>query len=160
MSLEYIIAAGKYQIAGHPTKLKCVGLGSCVAIALYDWTHKMGGLSHAMLPFFSDGIDKKNPGKYVDTAIYLMVDEMLEQGIRKGNIKARLIGGAQMFSYISSANLDIGSQNINSARETLEKEKIKIIEEELGGTKGRTLTFDISTGAIEVLTSGKKIKIM
>lgn len=60
--------------------LKSYGLGSCLAIALYDPETGIGGLAHAMLPDgdTADHSDRK-PGKYADTAIRALLRRMVEQ---------------------------------------------------------------------------------
>ena len=160
MNEEIIVEVGKYHVAGNPAKLICIGLGSCIAVALYDPKRNVGGLAHAMLPNYIDGVDKRNPGKYVDTSIYLMVDEIIEMGSKKGSLKAKLVGGAQMFSFIFTNFLDIGSKNIEIAKETLKQEGIPLIGKNVGGSRGRTISFDIKTGKIEIRVSGNKKKIL
>lgn len=160
MTKELVVGVGSYFVAKNPTKLICIGLGSCLAIALHSSTRHVGALSHAMLPKYMEGKDKKIPEKYVDTSIYLMADDMQDIGIKKREIKAKLVGGAQMFSFISPHTLDIGRRNIETAKETLKQEGIPIIAENVGGNKGKTIFFDIKTGAIEVRISGEKTKII
>lgn len=155
---EIIVEVSSYHIAGNPTKLMCLGLGSCLGIALYEPKARLGGLAHAMLPKFKEGRNKTNLAKYVDTSIYLMVDDIIERGGKKNNLSAKLVGGSRMFLTMCEDTLDIGKRNINSAHETLKKEKIKIRAEEVGGTCGRTISFDLTTGKIQIRTSGKEIK--
>nr|MBO2470888.1 chemotaxis protein CheD [Bacillota bacterium] len=38
------------QVAKAPDRLVTVGLGSCVAVCIYDPTAKVAGLAHVMLP--------------------------------------------------------------------------------------------------------------
>jgi chemotaxis protein CheD len=135
MTKEIIVGVSSYYVGRNPTNLICIGLGSCVAIALHDAQNHMGALAHAMLPSYHEGRDKSNPGKYVDTSIYLMVDELLELGA-----------------------LDVGRRNIECAKKTLKDEGIPIVSEDVGGKKGRTMCFDLKTGSIEVKTSGEKNK--
>ncbi len=158
MTKEIIVGVSSYYVGRNPSKLICIGLGSCVAIALHDVQNHVGGLAHAMLPLYHEGRDKSNPGKYVDTSVYLMVDELQELGTKKRMIKAKIVGGAQMFSFISPDALDVGSRNIECAKKTLKDEGIPIIAEDVGGKKGRTMNFDLKTGIIEVKTSGEKNK--
>jgi len=54
-----------------------------VGIALYDRTTKIVGLAHAMLPDSSQVKNKTNAAKFVDTAIELLVKEMLSLGASK-----------------------------------------------------------------------------
>ena len=160
MAEEIIIAAGKFHITNEKIHLKCIGLGSCVALAIYDSLMQFGGLAHAMLPRYLDGIDKSNPGKYVDTSIYLMVDELIEKGARKRGLRAKIVGGAQMFTFLSPDTLDIGRQNIETAKQVLKNERIPIVKMDLGGNKGRTVVFNPSTGTLTVQMSGKKPLMM
>jgi chemotaxis protein CheD len=156
MTKEIIVEISNYYIAGNPTKLICLGLGSCLGIALYEPQAKIGGLAHAMLPRFQEGRNKSNLAKYVDTSIVLMVHEITERGGKKNNIRAKLAGGARMFSAVADVSmLDIGNRNIKAARDTLKKESIRIVAESLGGTCGRTIHFDLKTGKIEVRSTGK-----
>lgn len=139
-------------MVSNPARLHCVGLGSCAAIILHDRIHRLGGLAHAMLPRYEEGHDKARPGKYVDTAIYLMVEELLEMGAARQGIVAKVVGGAQMFSTVASDFLDIGARNIASSRQILKKEGIRIIAEDVGGKQGRSLVFDVRTGGVLVTT--------
>jgi chemotaxis protein CheD len=158
MTKEIIVGVSSYFVGKNPSKLICIGLGSCVAIALHDGQNHLGALAHAMLPSYHEGRDRTNPGKYVDTSVYLMVDELTELGAKKRFIKAKLVGGAQMFSFLSPDALDVGRRNIESAKLTLKNEGIPIISEDVGGKKGRTMYFDLKTGKVEIRTSGEKTK--
>ena len=158
MVKEFIVVVGTYIVAKNPTILTCIGLGSCLAVALHDKDQHIGVLTHSMLPRYKEGKDKLNPGKYVDTSIYLMVDELLQMGSKKRALKAKIIGGAQMFNFQSSDILDIGKRNIEAAKVTLKAEGIPIVAKETGGNKGRTITFDIKTGKIEIRINNKPNK--
>lgn len=158
MSTDIIVGVSSYYTGKNPSKLVCIGLGSCVAIALHEAQNHIGALAHAMLPSYHEGRDKSNPSKYVDTSVYLMVDELMELGAKKHFIKAKLVGGAQMFTFISPDALDVGRRNIESAKLTLKNEGIPVVSEDVGGKKGRTMYFDLKTGKIEIRTSGEKTK--
>jgi chemotaxis protein CheD len=160
MTKEIIIGVSSYLVCKNPTILTCIGLGSCLAIVLHDPKLHLGALGHAMLPNYEEGIDKTNPAKYVDTSVPLMVDELIRRGSLKKNIRAKLIGGAQMFSFISPNTFDVGKRNIESAKYALKNEGIPIIAKDVGGKRGRTISFDIRTGLVQVRKSGeKKIEI-
>ncbi len=150
MSDEAIVGVGEYKVIHNPGRLMCIGLGSCVGIALWDKEAHLGGLAHAMLPAYSEGRDKTNASKYADTAIYLMIDDLIEMGARKGALKAKMAGGAQMFSFISNDTLNIGKRNAESAHNTLKKEHIQVLSEDTGGTKGRTVIFDPKDGSYRI----------
>jgi chemotaxis protein CheD len=141
---------GEYRIAKESIRLSCIGLGSCVAIAISDAKHTVGALAHTMLPVYDEGLDKGSPGKYTDMAIYLIVDELLAMDMSRYDLKAKIMGGAQMFQGMSPEPLDIGARNIESAIQTLRKERIPLVARHVGGSKGRSIWFDVRTGAISV----------
>ena len=157
---EVIVGVSSYYVARNPSTLSCLGLGSCLAIALHDPVRHIGGLSHAMLPNYNEGKDKKNPSKYVDTSIYIMVDEIVSLGGKRSSLKAKIVGGAQMFTFISPDTMDIGKRNIQVAKETFKKERIPLIAKEIGGRRGRTIHFDLKTGKIEVKVQGLEPKVI
>jgi chemotaxis protein CheD len=145
-----IVGVGEYRTINGPGKLACIGLGSCVAIAIYDIQSKIGGLAHAMLPRYAEGRDKVNAEKYADSAIMLMVDDLIEMGAVKSRLRAKIAGGAHMFSFLSSGTLNIGERNCKAAKETLKGEKIRLVGEHLGGTRGRTVIFNTADGSYRI----------
>jgi chemotaxis protein CheD len=147
---DLIVGVGEYKIVSSPLELMCIGLGSCVGIAIWDSGTEIGGVAHAMLPAYDEGKDKVNASKYADSATFLMVDEMVDQGASRSNLKAKLAGGAQMFSFSSNDTLNIGQRNAESAKSALRKEKIPLLAEEIGGNKGRTIFFTPKDGAIRI----------
>lgn len=145
-----MVEVGRYKIAPNPARLKCIGIGSCLSIILYDPAEKLGGMAHTMLPLYEEGRDKRNPIKYVDTAIYIMLDELLRSGVDKKKIIAKIAGGAQMFSYLGPGIMNVGERNIQVAKETLRKERIRLKAEDTGGESGRTVILDTVTGDVVI----------
>ena len=60
-----------------------------------------------------------------------------------------------MFSFISSDTLNIGLRNSQVARETLKKENIPLLAEDVGGTKGRTIVFSSADGSMRIQKAGE-----
>ncbi|MFH1440670.1 MAG: chemotaxis protein CheD [Candidatus Omnitrophota bacterium] len=147
------VGMAEYKVASNPAVLASIGLGSCIGIVLYDAFEKSGGLAHIMLPRSSDAKDKSNPAKFADTAIELMLGEIESKGSLRRNIKAKVFGGANMFPSVQSTTLmNVGERNAKVVKEELEKRKIKIVAEELGGNSGRTIYFDTKDGSVIVRT--------
>ena len=150
----------EFKVARNPERLMTLGLGSCVGVVLYDAFNKIGGLAHIMLPRQSEAKDKSNPAKFADAAIELMLTEMEKAGSFKNNIKAKIFGGANMFSNLqNSAFLNVGERNAHAVKEELEKRKIKLIAEELGGSSGRTITLDTADGSVRVRTARREERV-
>ena len=50
LSRTTTVGIGEMAVAQPPRQLKAAGLGSCVALALYDRATQVAGLAHIMLP--------------------------------------------------------------------------------------------------------------
>lgn len=146
------LGIGELAIGHNPHVLGCVGLGSCLAIALYHPPRRLGGLAHAMLPrreeFAKTGA-ANNPAKFVDSAIDALVAALQDLGCPRTQLQAKVVGGAQMFPVLAQ-RMDIGRRNIEAARERLRALGIPIAAEDTGGSRGRTMYFDLTTGTVEV----------
>ncbi len=158
------VGRAEFKIARNPAVIETIGLGSCVGIILYDRIQKIGGLAHVMLPYQKEGLRKSENevAKFADSAIEIMINQMLRYGANEKNFEAMLFGGADMFSEIKKKKLmAIGERNVIAARDELERRKIKIVAEETGGMKGRTLRFHLEDTSVEVLyaTGEKKVYV-
>lgn len=126
-------------------------LGSCVGVILHDGKKNIGGLAHIMLPESSPR--DSTAGKFVDTAIPSLLNQILEKGGRKQHIRAYLAGGANMFKTSTDKKITtVGEKNIEASKRVLEKLQIPIACEETGGELGRTVVFDNHNGHMQVTT--------
>ncbi|MBI4743699.1 MAG: chemotaxis protein CheD [Actinobacteria bacterium] len=135
-----------------PDVLLCVALGSCVAIILYDFESMIGGLAHIMLPYGNEMEINHKPGKFADTAVEFMLEEMLKKGAKKEYIKAKIVGGAHMFSENSKSfnkiNSSIGAKNIYAVKQILSRKHIPIEKEDTGKNYARSLEFFLDSGKV------------
>ncbi len=61
-----------------------------------------------------------------------------------------------MFDIAGSGNLgNIGQRNIESVLFTLQREKIRVLKQDVGGSIARTLSFDVATGMACVRVYGR-----
>ena len=147
------------NIGKDPDILTTLGLGSCVGIALYDATAKIGGLAHIMLPDSTQIKNNSNVAKFADTAIEALINKLVEQGARKSRLVAKIAGGAHMFEF---KNMDemmrIGTRNVNAVIQLLKSNNIPILSQDTGSNYGRTVELYTSTGIFRVKTIGHGIK--
>lgn len=151
-----IISVGVAQIrcSSSPTVLRTI-LGSCVGICIYDRVKKIGGMAHVLLPNSQKG--QINPEKYADTAIPLLVRELLKEGAKKENLSAKITGGASMFKFGSNIALgQIGDRNVEQTKMELQKLGIPIVVEDVGGSLGRVIDFYLADGRIKVKAGGQE----
>ncbi|MHC1600018.1 MAG: chemotaxis protein CheD [Candidatus Methanospirareceae archaeon] len=146
---RYYAGIGEMKVAHNPSLLIIMGLGSCIGLALHDRYVKVGGIAHIMLPE-SKGVTVKGCCKYADTAVPLLLKEMLRHKAKKERIVAKIAGGASMFSAMDT--LRIGTRNAEVVKEALKNEGIRLVAEDTGGTCGRTITLDTCTGDLRVKT--------
>ncbi|AEF94622.1 CheD [Desulfotomaculum nigrificans CO-1-SRB] len=160
-SEEIQVGIADYKVTISPQRLITLGLGSCVGVALYDPVVKVGGLLHIMLPDSTQFSNVTKPAKFADTGIPLMIDEMQRRGGKLSRLTAKLAGGAQMFSGLDKKFvLNIGERNSEMVKQILNKLGIRILAEELGGNRGRTMIFDTATGQVTIRTIGAPLKVM
>ena len=152
----------EYKAAKAPATLITLGLGSCVGVVLYDSFTKVGGLAHIMLPDSNLSSKKDyNPGKFADTAIDALMQEMSKLGASERHIISKIAGGAQMFQIKSENNImQIGKRNVEAVRTKLSKVNIKIVAEDVEGNYGRTIEFFCESGELTVKTIGHGIRIL
>lgn len=158
MSAVITVGMADYKIAKAPDILLTIGLGSCIGICVYDPALKLGGMAHIMLPTAGDSMGG-NPAKYADTGLELLLKEILRMGASKLRLKAKIAGGAQMFAFPGAPVMKIGDRNAEAVEQGLKKHSIPLLSAEVGGTFGRTIYFDVSTGALRIRTihHGEKV---
>jgi chemotaxis protein CheD len=148
---EIRVKVADLAVADGAALLVTVGLGSCVAIALHDAQAKVGGLAHVLLPSTGMSQDRENKAKFPSTAVPLLCERMLALGARAGRIRAKIVGGASMFtSLLSATGLQIGERNVAATRAALERAGIPIVAQEVGGDFGRSVYFHVHDGRLVV----------
>lgn len=140
-----------FAVANGDTLLVTVGLGSCVAIALHDAQAQVGGLAHVLLPSTGLSQDRTNRAKFPSSAVPLLCERMQTLGARAGRIRAKIVGGASMFtSLLSASGLQIGERNVVATRVALEQAGIPIVAQDVGGDYGRSVYFHVQNGRLVV----------
>lgn len=148
---EVRVKVADFAVANGDTMLVTVGLGSCVAIVLHDAQAQVGGLAHVLLPSTGMSQDRNNRAKFPSSAVPLLCERMQALGARSGRIRARIVGGASMFtSLLSATGLQIGERNVIATRVALEHAGIPIIAQEVGGDYGRSVYFTVQDGKLVV----------
>ncbi|MEA5010141.1 MAG: chemotaxis protein CheD [Angelakisella sp.] len=156
MSNTVTVGIADLNAVKSPNVLVTYALGSCVGICLYDATSQVAGLSHIMLPSSSLITSSSQPKKFADTAILLLIKQMESMGARKNNLKAKIAGGAQMFSSVSNSSIaNIGQRNVQAVKDVLSELKIPIIAEDTGENYGRTLYFDSGNGSMRIKSANR-----
>ena len=145
------ISIAEYKVINTTCILETQSLGSCVGVALFDPVRKIAGLAHVMLPDSKNAQTIDKPGKYANTAISGMLEEMTNLGAIRNRIVAKIIGGACMFTGATmSSFMNIGARNLESIKNILTELKIPIINDDTGLNYGRTIEFNTENGKVLV----------
>lgn len=144
---EYRVKTSEVLVENSHSILHTSSVGSCIVIVLYDEAKGVGGIAHSMLSDRRDD-DCSTGGRYVDCGVSILIEEIEKKGGKLNNLKAKLIGGASMFTIFNKNK--IGDDNINKAKEELQKHNIEIIAEDIGGQHGRTVKFDLGDFSVTV----------
>jgi chemotaxis protein CheD len=143
------VRIGEVRVAGGSSVLFTIGLGSCVAVALFDEAARLGGLAHAMLPRPQRGHCRAPHGRFASTAIPALIDLMLGEGAVRERLRARLVGGASMFrDLLEGDGLRLGQRNVEAAREAFEAAGIAVEGEDVFGTYGRSVFLRTTDGKL------------
>jgi chemotaxis protein CheD len=145
------VLMGRWAVVSAPSSIRTL-LGSCVGVVLYDRQARLGGLAHIVLPDSRGSTDQ--PGKYADTAIPALIEEMERVAGRKLRVRltAKLFGGASMFQ--GGATIDIGRSNQEAAERILAALGVSVLAKDVGGESGRRLTLSTETGIVAVKIPG------
>jgi len=132
------------------------GLGSCVALVLFDPRSGAGGLAHVLLPGprpAADGL-RDLPAKYADEALVVLAEGLEAAGGDRRRACAGLVGGARLFASESPLETGVGARNIQGALTALQRAGVPIRWRDSGGGCGRTLRFELPAGRLHVRTLG------
>ena len=155
------VKVADYAVRRGDKVIATIGLGSCVAIALYDRDTKAGGLAHILLPNQALSRETSNPAKFPETIVPLMLEEMRAlAGGASGRVSAKIVGGASMFAQLAGGNgVNVGERNVAATRETLAAHDIPLVAEDTGLDYGRSVYFHLDDGRVEVrsLKAGDRV---
>jgi chemotaxis protein CheD len=148
-----------------PEGLSIRGLGSCVAVFIYDKRQlRVAGMAHVLLPEPillprpAERSPLTSPGNYAPTAVAALIDGLMQRGLARRDMAAKLAGGAHMFSFSKPDHESLGERNIRAVLEALDRERISVIGMEVGGSSGRSVLARISTGGMQITSLRREPK--
>jgi len=145
------ISAGRFKLGKEQSDIYQACLGTCLGVALYDKSTKIGGMIHILLPEPHPISKVEFPEKYASTGVPMLISELKKMGARAENLKASIAGGALVGPVsLMDINLDIGGRSAEITASILEASGIKIIKSETGGFFTCTLELDMTTGRTSI----------
>lgn len=155
MKIKKYVPIGQAIFGESPANLIFLGIGSCVAVCLYDEVKKKGCGLHILLPH---GNDIEKSYFFANTGIKKALEELLNLGIKRDRIWAKIAGGACVFDRFDEKS--VGLRNIVAVKEWLNYYNIPLIAEDVGGRYGRNINFDLLNGNMEIKTLKKGIIVL
>ena len=158
---ELIVKVAECAAECDAAVLVTLGLGSCVAIMLHDADRGAGGMAHVLLPSTSLARDITNRAKFPETAVPLLVERLAALGADPRRLRAKLVGGASMFSQlVTPGTIQMGERNLLAARASLRAAGIPIVREAVGGERGRSVRFHVQDGRVEIRSVGADMQVI
>jgi chemotaxis protein CheD len=140
---RHYLIPGKIFAAAQPFAISTI-LGSSVALCLWDSAHRIGGANHFMLP---DGPeDGENATRYANVANPALLRRMLDLGAELKTLEARIFGGSLPPVTFGNGGDRLGERNVQVATHFLSLNGIRLVQSEVGGTRGRKLVFHTDDG--------------
>ena len=139
------VYTGEVKAGRKNTILKSNAIGSCVVIAAYDSTKKVGALAHVMLPGAAPERETFQRTRYAADAIEEIINRMTHLGANKDDIEVCLVGGGNVLKREDDT---ICQDNIASVVELLDEKQVKIREKTVGGTVRKRVSLNVENGSI------------
>ncbi len=123
-------------------------LGSCLGLTAWDCRLKIGGLLHAMLPLARINPEKaaQNPAMFVETGVPALFQALITMGSRKADLVIKSAGCANPLE--SGGMFRVGERNLAVLGRLMDKNGLKPQAADVGGTRSRTMHFDVQTGRV------------
>ena len=139
--------------------LTTYALGSCIAVVLYDPVIQAAGMIHYMLPLSSTNPEKAKvkPAMFADTGVPLLFHSMYGLGSKKEDLVVKVAGGGHL--YDDHGLFEIGKRNYTVLRRMLWKTNVLVAAEDVGGSKSRTVSIEVSTGRCVVRSAAGETEL-
>ena len=139
--LQVYLHAGQLHAASAPTAISTV-LGSCVAVCLHDPIARVGGMNHFLLPLH---VERERSPRFGNVAVPQLIEAVIRAGASRGALVAKVFGGASVIGAMTKGRR-LGEENALLAVRLLEEARIPVLDQDVGGTRGRKLVFFCDEG--------------
>ena len=138
---------GQLHVTAEPTVVTTI-LGSCVAVCLFDPITGIGGINHYLLP---TGVKTAATGmRYGNVAIEYLLEKLANAGAQRGQLRAKLFGGACVLDAMRGKGNHLGAKNVDIAWRAMGDAGIPVLASDVGGARGRKLIFQTNDGSAQV----------
>ncbi len=142
---KHTLFPGQFVVSSAPVLITTV-LGSCVSVCLWDKQTHMAGINHYLLPGTEE--DTANPDRGL-SATRMLIRSVLNRKSSIENLEAKVFGGCNSI-YQGNDLFRIGVRNVEMAFTVLKEFDIRVTAQHVGGSYGRKIVFNTSTGKVRM----------
>lgn len=156
--MNLVVDIADVSVSKDPTQtLVTYSLGSCIGIAIWDPSARVGGMLHYMLPDSAISPEKATaaPAMFADTGIPKLFKSAYEIGAVKSRLIVKVAGGSQLMD--DSGTFNIGKRNYLALRKIFWKNGVMIAAEDVGGSASRTMRLNLGTGEVTIKSRAEEV---
>jgi chemotaxis protein CheD len=140
---RHYLIPGKIFAAAQPFAISTI-LGSGVSLCLWDSARGIGGANHFMLP--EGPASGENATRYANVANPALLKRMFDLGADVKTLEAKIFGGSLPNVTFGNEKDHLGDLNVKTLTHFLKMNDIRLVQSEVGGTRGRKLIFQTDDG--------------
>ncbi len=142
-TMVHKINEGGFCVLSRSEHVIMTTLGSCISVCIFDPVAKVGGMNHFLLPE-EHNADRKDSFsmRYGNNAMETLLNEVLKRGGQKTRLVLKAFGAGNVLSI----NADIGAKNQIFLKQYITDEGMKLDTCDLGGDFPRRVAFFPATG--------------
>ena len=145
-----IIQAGYIAYSIEPSYL-CGVCGNGVLVTIHDPIKKTGGIAHCVYPKLK--LHQKPTNYHANIAVISLFKKLNQHKKLSNKIEAQLFGGGNL----NNIKKDRAVELVGDIKNILNKYKVKIISEDIGGNMGRKVILNTHSGEC-IIHKTKKIR--
>jgi chemotaxis protein CheD len=142
---QIFLVPGSMYCSPTPSVVSTV-LGSCVSVCLWDFSGRVGGMNHYVLPYAGGEVSLR----YGDVALDALWRSMERLGAARRFIRAKIFGGAAVLPFGDDET--VGEKNVRLARAWLDALGVPLMAAQTGGRTGLHIRFNTGDGTVETRT--------
>lgn len=143
---KYTIFPSQFIITTVPALITTV-LGSCVSVCLWDRASHIAAMNHYLLPGGADD-NPRDPSRGVSATEHL-IQSLVNRKVNVENVEAKVFGGCNSL-YRHNDVFRVGERNVEVAFQVLRQFNIPVRAHHTGGSFGRRIAFNTSTGKVRM----------
>lgn len=140
---RHYLIPGKLFAAAQPFAITTI-VGSGVVVCLWDSARAIGGALHIMLAQGPE--ESENSTRYANVGNPILLRRMLDLGAEVKTLEAKIFGGS--LPTVTFGDSHMGDLNVKAVVHFLNMNGIRIVHNEVGGTRGRKVIFHTDDGRV------------